>query len=443
MDSPGADEPAPTYVAEAGDDIAAWTETLQQRSSELGLPLTDWPLHRPNRGAVDPAWAVRGIQIQIIASFYRAIRDKNIELVTLLVSQGFISPDCPTPGGQTPLLAAVVAGNGAMVCTLVGLGAQVDLYGEHVERPGWPRRKRTPLQLAAALGRLALVKLLLEDFHADDSLIAPDGQLALRLAADNGHREVVAYLPTRRGGAWRRWKTHHLVAWRRIKKAVGRLYFIGKCLVWYLPKGLFWFFPKYCIVLPLRDAAKQAWKHRNEFLAWCVRQTKRIGRAVRRIPARLLGVSKWVWGGVKATLKALKIAMGWFWHSLERIGKAMGNVALRLVSLLHTTFAAIINSFHRITLKDIWNGICALCRVIFIDIPKAVWASIEMFGEASYKFLESLFGFLGEVIWWTVRGLIELVIYIPRQIWEIPMWCGSSIVKGCQEIMVWVDPKIC
>ena len=60
--------------------------------------------------------------------------------------------------------------------------------------------------IAAEKGNLTIVKLLIEAYHADDKLIAKDGQIALRLAASNGHREVVDYLPSRSGGGMKRWK---------------------------------------------------------------------------------------------------------------------------------------------------------------------------------------------------------------------------------------------
>ena len=60
--------------------------------------------------------------------------------------------------------------------------------------------------IACEKGNLPLVKLLLDVYHCDDSIIAPDGQLALRLASFFKHREIVDYLPVRRGGGMKRWK---------------------------------------------------------------------------------------------------------------------------------------------------------------------------------------------------------------------------------------------
>jgi len=512
MDYPVPDENVPTYVEHAFDDhLAAWTASLQGRASELRLPVTYFPpashsnrfgdiLHGNAAPPLDPE--IRAMHVQLITALFTAVRAKNTELVTVLVSRGFVSPDCTDSTGRTPLYAAVDAGNGQMVCTLVGLGAQVDAFSFGAVVPGATRGalaaslgQRTPLMLAAQNGNLALVRLLVDDFGADDALVAPDGQLALRLAADAGHRDVVAFLPARRGGAFRRWKVHHGLAWRRIRQAAHRIAFFGKCLVWYLPQGLFWYLPKYCIVLPLRDAGRWAWRNRAAFAAWCKEQARAVGRGVRSIPGHLKtagrtawngikavpgvvkksakwlwgrikavpravwlaaqwvwGVIKatpaaakaaaaWLWGRVKAVARAVKIAMVWVWQSLQKMGRAVGDVALRLLSLLHTTMMAVLDFFRSITLSDIWNGVCSLFRAVFVDIPAAIWSGIKAFGEASYKFMDALFGFLGKVVWWIVRGLIGLVTYVPQQIWEILVAVGGSTAKGYQEFMVWVNPK--
>lgn len=57
--------------------------------------------------------------------------------------------------------------------------------------------------MAAEKAKLLVVRYLMEH-GADDALLAPDGQLALRLAAKAIHREIVAYLPSRRIGGWKR-----------------------------------------------------------------------------------------------------------------------------------------------------------------------------------------------------------------------------------------------
>lgn len=90
--------------------------------------------------------------------------------------------------------------------------------------------------MAAAEGNLALVKLLLEVHYANDALVAPDGQLALRLAVENGHREIAAYVPSHRGGGWLRWKTQHAIAVRRARNAWRDVRAMMGLLVWQLPR---------------------------------------------------------------------------------------------------------------------------------------------------------------------------------------------------------------
>jgi len=108
--------------------------------------------------------------------------------------------------------------------------------------------------LAASTGSLSIVKLLFEPpYCANDALVAPDGQIALRLAAENDHRTIVDYLPSRRAGGYLRWKTHiaHNIA--RIKNALHRVVTFIKFSVWDLPKLFFWDIPMLVVLLLTED----------------------------------------------------------------------------------------------------------------------------------------------------------------------------------------------
>ncbi|KAL2126108.1 hypothetical protein VTI74DRAFT_1676 [Chaetomium olivicolor] len=118
-------------------------DRLPSLSIQLHLPLTTYPaplnptwnIHtRRSVPSTNPLAADSSLtdaerqslyhtQKQIIASFFDAISNKNTEAVTLFIQRGFVSPDVPDASGRTPLIAAVEAGNGAMVCALIGLGA--------------------------------------------------------------------------------------------------------------------------------------------------------------------------------------------------------------------------------------------------------------------------------------------------------------------------------
>ncbi|KAH8887782.1 ankyrin [Thozetella sp. PMI_491] len=413
------DEPVPEYTECQDDGWAEALAALRENSAVLELPILRWPDF--------PADADGREQYQlasdIITSFYRSIDAQNTEAVAALIHQGLVSPDVTDRHGATPLIAAVQTGHAGVIRALLQLGAEVDGFGttpEKLQRPA-----RTPLQVAARDGNLVVVKLLREEFGADDAIIAPDGQLALRLAAENKHREVVDYLPVRRGGEFRRWKAHHEVALRRCKLAARKVGFALKCIFWYLPKLIVWWLPKYCIFIPLKKSAKWAWKNRDKFKGWCKRQVVEFPRrvkkaakstwdAIKKVPSatrRLLGAI------IKALPRAAKAVGLWIWGFLKAFGRALGSVANRTVSFLHTAVTAIATFFRDLTLQDVWNGLRA------------------------YKVLDELVGDLGKFLWLLVGALLWLAKYIPEKLAEMVASIGSSVAKGGHEVRVWVNPK--
>jgi Ankyrin repeats (3 copies) len=317
---------------------------------------------------------------------------------------------------------------------------------------------RTPLMLAASIGSLTLVKLFIEVYHCDDSLIAPDGQLALRLAAENGHREVVDYLPIRRGGGWRRWKTHHATMVRRIKKAVHRIYKFFKFFLWDIEKFFFWSVPKHVIVLPLKRTCKWAWKNRAKFGPWVKRTVgqipvkiwkgmKEIPRHVwhfitKTVPALLKEIYTWTKSLFTERIpKAMRIIGRWVWSVVKTSGIFLWDVVCKIASFMHSVVVAFTTFFRNVTLKDLWKGFVSILRTVFIQLPKTVWSSLVSFGAATYKVLKSLFGWVGQCIWYMFRGLGEVVIYLPVAIWVILKSIGSSTTKGFHEFRVWLNPK--
>jgi hypothetical protein len=304
----------------------------------------------------------------------------------------------------------------------------------------------------------------MEVYHCDDSLIAPDGQIALRLAAENGHREVVEYLPARRGGGFRRWQYHHQKAIQRTRMALEHIYHFFKFIIWSVPKHV--------IFKPLAKGCRWCWNNKQFFLPFCVRQ---IGQ----MPGRAKRFGKWVWKGVKAVPKAaadtvkavwkfgtttlprwlkklalwfwslfttripraIAIAAKWIWSGLSVMGRAVLDVILKAVSLLHTVFEAIITFFRNLTLKDIWNGFCNLLHTIFVAFPKMLWSWILEFSDTSFKIMKAVFGNLGEILWYIVYVLGWLAMYVPMKFWVVLQSLGGSFAKAWYEILVFVKPK--
>ena len=348
--------------------------------------------------------------------------------------------------------------------------------------------------LASSLGHLTLVKLLMENYHCADARIAPDGQIALRLASSNNHREVVSYLPSRRAGGFLRWKTAHQKSIRRINRAINSIYEFFKFFTWTIPKFFLWTCPKHMIVLPIVKGCKYCWENKERFKNHVVAELKRMPertsraaqacrRGIAKIPSITKDVSKATWRGIKkipsATVQAAKwlkgailklskaiwefvtvdvprftkaigkwlfnflfvkipsatsIAAKWVWSGIVSITSSIWNIVTRVISAIHTFFTAL-------SLKDILNGIKSILEAVFVTFPKTILKWLGMFGDVSWKVLKGLFGCLGMCVWCLIRGLIWVVEYIPRKIAVIFAAVVASIGKGAHEILVWVSPK--
>lgn len=394
---------------------------------------------------------------EIVANFFHYIAGKQIDVVSNIIANGFVSPDTPNDRGETPLIKAVSNNDAAMVRLLASLGATIDRYGSyfHNEEGHQTKVQRTPLQVAAAEGKLGIVKILRE-LGADDSLIAPDGAMALRLAAENGHREVVEHLPTRRGGAWKRWKVTHEKQMQRIRRILEKIGSVFKFLFWTVPKFVLWKVPKHIITTVPKaifvTMPKEIWQRRHKIAPWCKRQItkfpsrvkkaakftgqrmKDAGKAIQKIPGK-------IWQIIKRIPGALWTIISWIGEGLGKVGTAAFNILKRVASLIHTTIQAVVGFFRAITLHDIANGFRAIFRAIFIDFPKAAAYFATTFGKTSLKVLGYALGSFGEGIFYALALVFLLLRWLPTKIWQMLVACGVSIGKGVEELLVWINPK--
>ncbi|KAL7931571.1 hypothetical protein V8C35DRAFT_309825 [Trichoderma chlorosporum] len=403
----------------------------------------------------EPPESSEAIQREIVANFFRYIAQKQNDAVSDIIVNGFVSPDTPNDRGETPLISAVSNNDAAMVRLLVSLGATIDGYGSYSQNGSRTLLQRTPLQVAAAEGKLGIVKILRE-LGADDSLVAPDGAMALRLAAENGHREVVEFLPTRRGGAWKRWKVTHEKQMRRIRRILEKIGLVLEFLFWKVPKFLLWTVPKHIITTVPKaifvTLPKEIWQRRHKIGSWCNRQItkfpshmkktakltgqgmKEAGKAIQKMPGKM-------WEILKRIPGALWIIISWIGKGLGRIGIAAFNILKRVVSLIHTTIQAVAGFFRAITLQDIANGFRAIFRAIFIEFPKAMAYFVTSFGEISLEVLGNVLGSFGKGIFYTFALVFVLLRWLPAKIWEMLVACGVSMRKGGEELLVWINPK--
>jgi hypothetical protein len=308
------------------------------------------------------------------------------------------------------------------------------------------------------------VKILMEEYHCDDSLIAPDGQIALRLAAENGHREVVDYLPARRGGGFRRWKHKNKTSIRRAKRAAVGIGKFVKFFVWDIEMFCLWSVPKHLLVKPLLKATTWFWKHRLEFGPWCLQQLRELPRrivdAVKEFGKAIYKFGKWFWKAMLEVPRLIKDIAEWTWKiltirlpnaiavlarwvgtGLTSMSKVIWNAVLKVVSFFSTVVTAMISIFRGLTLKDIWNGFCDALRAVFVALPRLLWSWILAFGDGSYKMMKLILGELGEVLWYIGYGLLWVVTFIPKKLWVILQSFGAVMAKAGYEVRVWMDPK--
>jgi hypothetical protein len=426
-----------------------------------------------NRAGFDPIthdWArheriINASLQDVVADYFTAIREGNYDLITGLLETNTVTTETANCDGLTPLLVAVDAGHIEMVRFLLEAGADPNAYGmlgrkkgkrgpKHFRNP--PKTYRTPLQLAAAKGNLPVVKLLTETYHADDSLIAPDGELALRLASTNGHREIVAYLPARRGGGFRRWKAKHDVAmWRAKRAAVGAYEFV-KFFTYRVPKFFVWSVPKHVVVLPVVRRIKWLHAHRAELPRLVADGLKRFWDGVKafpghvwdflkRIPPFTKDLAKFIHDVVVATMKAIPkatiVAALWGWNGIKTLVGAIGSASGRLFSFLHTVLVAVGTFFRTVTLKNVRDGFVAFLHAVVVEGPKRLWHWMREFGDVFIKILRTMWGCTGEILGWIVRGLVAALTYVPRKLWEILVSMLKSIGYGGKEVMIWINPK--
>jgi hypothetical protein len=457
--------PAPLQSSEDPPLYLENDSTLRERigqlihlasSEEYPLPITSYPRtnlhgHLLLRNAPD---AIIKIRQEIVNTFFDAIKTKKDEDIAALIECAVVTPETIGSDGRTPLLAAIKAGNVRTVQQLMDFDANVNAFGIVCglsplrwggSKDDTPSVFRSPLMVAAETGNLVIVKLLVECYGADDALVAPDGELALRLAASNGHREIVKYLPTRRSGGWRRWKTKHRQAVKRIVRAGKGIASFAWVLGFEVPKFFLWYVPKHVIVFPVWKALKWMHTHRDELPERIVRSLKRAGRTLMKVPEVLWLISKGlaesIWEGIKGLPKAVRFAIVWTYTGIKNMGDAVANVFKRFFTFLHTAFAAVANSFHNITLKDIWDGFGSFLHTLFVDGPRKMWRWLCTFEKMTLKMLGAMWGCAGWLLWMLLRALIGIFTYVPMRMWEIIVSVGGSLGSAFREVLIWIDPK--
>lgn len=440
--------PIPKYTETDENSFSARLESFQISHPEYPIvPVTKYPgtpelfkNRRLSLSSTGESWEssrtdAHDLQADIVTALFANISSGNTAAAAHLITQGLISPDCPKANGETPLLASIRARSAPAARALLALGADPDLVGSSAgpDQGGAFAVERTPLMLAAATGQLAIVRMLVGEFGADDAAVGLRGETALRLAAEAGHRDVVRYLPARRVGAWRRLRhSREVVALRRAAVSARKT-----------ARFFAWDFPRLLLVDIPWEVGRWVWRRRHRIGPWLV-------RVVRGIPEGLMDLAKGIWRGVKGLPRLFWRAIVWISQvvpracgivvkglvdGVKRVARAVAFAARRLVSVLHSVFAAVVTRLKDIKLKDVGHDLLVAMEALFVRLPRAVWAFLCQSVVVAGKALKACFTN------YCIRTLFKLLCIVPKALWSMLESLWASFGRGLDELITLINPK--
>ncbi|KAF3349866.1 hypothetical protein VdG2_01681 [Verticillium dahliae VDG2] len=112
-----------------------------------------------------------------------------------------------------------------------------------------------------------------------------------------------------------------------------------------------------------------------------------------------------------------------------------------VVGVLHTALAAVVGFFRSITPRDVWHGLLAVLRAVFVGLPQAMWRFLARFGEVSWDVLAKVAGTLGKAVWVLIWCLFAMLLWLPKQGWKILVSCAKVLWAAVEEVLVLLNPK--
>lgn len=495
------------YLTPDGDSLPAYVATAPPLSSG-DLTIANAAVLAAHFEAHNPAGPTA---TETIMSLFDSISSADDSSVAHILSSfpSLVNPNS-RQNGKTALVAAVETGNIRMVEMLINMGADLDMWsvqGEsmlhkyYYNRP-WFRRLqepqgrdyinrrrsrnseqgreypptlqpayqilRTPLMIAAEKGYLPIVKLLLNPpCNADHTLCAPDGQIALRLAVENGHREVVDFLPSLRKGGFRRLKYAHATSVYRIKETTKVARILAAFLVWHIPKAVLYNFPKWiaktafrivCHVITksIPKAAKATWRGmvksgrylRDDLPGAICRKVEGGARAIKKfvtviVPkaAKATGnflwmlIVKWIPNAIKQTCKfAWKLLTVYIPRALYEIISSIWDV----IKFIGWFIKQLVVEWFPTFCKAVANGLKAFA----IGSWDLLLRGLRVIASLLHTIFEMIISFFRRI---SLRDVWNAVLQVLKWIFvEVPVGIGKvlkavyrGVVKGVEKMFGW------
>ncbi|XP_015272134.1 PREDICTED: KN motif and ankyrin repeat domain-containing protein 3, partial [Gekko japonicus] len=127
-----------------------------------------------------------GYTALMLAALAAVEREEDMAVVQRLFALGNVNAKA-SQAGQTALMLAVSHGRQEMVEALLACGADINLQDEEGS---------TALMCACEHGRAGTVRLLLSRPTCDASIVDNDGNDAVSIALEAGHRDIAALIST-------------------------------------------------------------------------------------------------------------------------------------------------------------------------------------------------------------------------------------------------------
>lgn len=433
-------------------------------------------MERPGqRGDDYPSECGREVQVENTADFFNCIALGQEGLVRDFIEQDSEMSNKSNKHGETALIAAVRAGNPAIVRDLLWNGAKVDTLGYYSQEGRNDRALRTPLQVAAAEGKLYMIRILREN-RADVFLAAPDGVNALQLATSNGHESVVDHIrsayastfgspPVASGGltpdtltetaevcsvgcqkSAERDQARHTRT-RNEKSSV--------CITWTIPKFTLQKTSKTIISAisnVLVDRPKETRLCRKDVELWCQEQiqefptrlkrgihladrgSKEAAELVTKTPERS-------WQLVKRTPNAIWTIMLYIGMALHKLGKIAPHLLKLMTNTVKTIAKAVVGVFQAATLHGIKSGFSSILQTAFTKVTTTLSWFITGLRQASCAMLQTVMGSLKRVIIIFAALTLGICILFSKRTWGVLQASGKLAKKGVQEILESMGPK--
>lgn len=406
------------------------------------------------RGDDYPSERGCAVQVENTADFFKSIALGQESLAKDFIEQDSDASNTPNEHGETPLIAAIHADYPAIVRDLLWNGAKVDALGYYSQEGQNNRALRTPLQVAAAEGKLHMIRILREN-RADVFYTAPDGVTALQLATDNGHEAVVAHIRN----AYARSPPvaparHQRTSGERHRDCCPRGHNekSPECITWAtwaIPKFIIDNTPKTIITAisnVLGDEPPKNLLYCNRVESWCQEQIREFPTRVKRgvdladhgikeVAGFVTKTPERTWRLMKRTPNAMWTIMLYIGMGLLKLGRIAPYLVKQMTSIVQTIVKTVASIFQAITLRGIKSGFRAILQTVFAKVLKDLSWFVTGMRRASGAILQTTVGSLKKVVITFAALTLGICILFSKQTWGLLQAPRKLAKKGVQEIL--------